>query len=135
MLLENGRLLKNCFVYGEINLKEKMISERYIANLLHILSVRDVETEEHTRRVTSMTLDFARLWNLPKERLADIRAGAQLHDIGKVGIPDSILFKKGPLTEEERAVIRMHPTYAYELLSRLYPYDTWKKACVAREYR
>ena len=49
--------------------------------------------------------------------LVHIRRGALLHDIGKMGIPDNILLKPGPLTEEEWVVMRQHPTYAYELLS------------------
>ena len=55
--------------------------------------------------------------NIPKEHLIHIRRGALLHDIGKVGIPDSILQKPGPLTDEEWVIMRKHPVYAYELLS------------------
>jgi HD-GYP domain-containing protein (c-di-GMP phosphodiesterase class II) len=101
-------------------LKEKTIYENYIEGLLGILCCRDVETGEHTRRVTTMTLRFACLWDLPREQLVHIRRGAQLHDIGKVGIPDAILHKNGSLTDEERAVMQMHPMYAYQLLHPIF---------------
>ncbi len=81
------------------------------------LSLRDMETEGHTQRVTEMTLQLARAMNVNEEELIHIRRGAILHDIGKIGIPDSILLKPGPLTHEEWAIMRMHPVYAYELLS------------------
>jgi len=81
------------------------------------LDMRDRETEGHCRRVTDMTLMVARAMNIPKEHLIHIRRGALLHDIGKVGIPDNILQKPGPLTEEEWVIMRKHPVYAYELLS------------------
>ncbi len=81
------------------------------------LDLRDKETEGHTRRVTDMTLRLARAMGVPEADLVDIRRGALLHDIGKMGIPDSILLKPGPLTEEEWKVMRRHPVYAYEFLS------------------
>ncbi len=81
------------------------------------LELRDRDTEGHSRRVTEMTLRLARAMNIPEELLVHIRRGALLHDIGKMGIPDSILRKPGPLTEEEWVVMRKHPEYAYEMLS------------------
>jgi HD-GYP domain-containing protein (c-di-GMP phosphodiesterase class II) len=64
-----------------------------------------------------MTLRLARALGLGEAELAHIRRGALLHDIGKMGIPDSILLKPGPLTEAEWVVMRQHPTYAYHLLA------------------
>jgi len=81
------------------------------------LDLRDRETEGHTQRVTLKTLRLARAFGLRDEELAHIRRGALLHDIGKMGIPDNILLKAGPLTEEEWALMRRHPVYAYELIS------------------
>ncbi len=97
-------------------MKEEKIFEMHVQNLIRILSLKDLETEEHTHRVAAMTFHFAHLWNIPKKQLFYIRCGAQLHDIGKIGIPDAILHKSNPLTNEERAVVQMHPIYAYELL-------------------
>lgn len=81
------------------------------------LDLRDRETEGHTRRVTEMTIRLARALDVAEDDLIHIRRGALLHDIGKMGIPDSILLKPGKLTEDEWEVMRKHPVYAYELLS------------------
>lgn len=81
------------------------------------LDLRDQETEGHSQRVTEMTLRLAREIGVPEADLVHIRRGALLHDIGKMGIPDRVLFKAGRLTAEEREVMRRHPVYAYELLS------------------
>jgi PAS domain S-box-containing protein len=81
------------------------------------LDLRDKETEGHTLRVTEMTLRLARSLGIPEEELAHIRRGALLHDICKMGVPDGIFLKPGPLTEEEWTIMRKHPVYAYELLS------------------
>ena len=80
------------------------------------LDLRDRETEGHTRRVTEMALRLARALNVNEDALIHIRRGALLHDIGKMGVPDSILHKPGPLSSEEWEVMRMHPIYAYEML-------------------
>lgn len=80
------------------------------------LDLRDKETEGHTQRVTELTLRLAGAMGMPEEALIHVRRGALLHDIGKMGIPDGILLKPGPLTEEEWAVMRRHPVYAHQLL-------------------
>ncbi|MBI5796134.1 MAG: HD domain-containing protein [Planctomycetes bacterium] len=81
------------------------------------LDLRDKETEGHSQRVTEMTLELARAFSVKEEELPHIRRGALLHDIGKMAIPDNILLKPGPLTEEEWTIMRKHPEYAYQLLS------------------
>ena len=81
------------------------------------LDLRDKETEGHTQRVAEKTVLMARALGLSDGELVHIRRGALLHDIGKMGIPDSILLKPGPLTDEEWIIMRRHPIHAYELLS------------------
>jgi response regulator RpfG family c-di-GMP phosphodiesterase len=81
------------------------------------LDLRDKETEGHSQRVTEMTLRLAEAIGVSSDELIHARRGALLHDVGKLGIPDAILLKPGKLTEEEWQVMRMHPTYAYEMLS------------------
>jgi response regulator RpfG family c-di-GMP phosphodiesterase len=81
------------------------------------LDLRDKETEGHSQRVTEMTLRLARAMGMGQSELVHVRRGALLHDIGKMGIPDSILLKPALLTEEQTAIMRRHPVYAYELLS------------------
>ena len=83
------------------------------------LDLRDKETEGHTQRVTEMTVNLARNFGLSEAELVDVRRGGLLHDIGKMGVPDHILLKPGELTAEERKLMRMHPVYAYDLLSHI----------------
>ncbi len=80
------------------------------------LDLRDKETEGHTLRVTEMTVKLARLFHFSENELDYVRWGSLLHDIGKVGVPDNILLKPGPLTPEEWVTMRKHATFAYELL-------------------
>jgi PAS domain S-box-containing protein len=81
------------------------------------LDLRDKETEGHTQRVTNITIHLARAMGLPDKELAYIRQGALLHDVGKLGIPDSILLKPGRLTDDEWVIMQKHPIHAYEWLS------------------
>jgi PAS domain S-box-containing protein len=81
------------------------------------LDLRDRETEGHTQRVTQMTVRLARELRFTEEEIIHIRRGALLHDMGKMGIPDEILQKPGPLTDEEWLIMRKHPQYAYQMLS------------------
>jgi PAS domain S-box-containing protein len=83
----------------------------------HALDLRDKETEGHSRNVAEMTVKLARFASISDEELIQIRRGALLHDIGKMGVPDSILLKHDKLTDEEWAVMRKHPVFAFELLS------------------
>jgi putative nucleotidyltransferase with HDIG domain len=81
------------------------------------LDLRDKETEGHTQRVAQMTEQMAREMGFSETALLHIRRGALLHDIGKMGVPDTVLLKPGALSEEEWEIMRRHPVYAYELLS------------------
>jgi HD-GYP domain-containing protein (c-di-GMP phosphodiesterase class II) len=81
------------------------------------LELRDRETEGHTRRVTELTLHLARRLGISDDELVNIYRGVLLHDIGKMGVPDQILKKTGPLTDVEWAEMRLHPQFAYDLLS------------------
>jgi putative nucleotidyltransferase with HDIG domain len=83
----------------------------------HALDLRDKETEEHTLRVTNLTLQLAQAIGVSDSALIHIQRGALLHDIGKMGIPDTILRKSGALSDDEWAMMRQHPQLAYEMLS------------------
>ena len=91
----------------------------------HALDLRDRETEGHTLRVTEMAVDLARLVGLDKESIVHMRRGGLLHDIGKLGVPDNVLLKSGPLTDEEWIVMRMHPQFAHDWLA---PIDYLRKS-------
>ncbi|HEX9021399.1 MAG TPA: HD domain-containing phosphohydrolase [Nitrospirota bacterium] len=80
------------------------------------LDLRSKETERHTERVSEMTVRLARAMGVGESDVVHIRRGALLHDIGKIGVPDSILLKPGPLTGEEWALMRKHPVYAFDML-------------------
>ena len=80
------------------------------------LDLRDCETEGHSRRVASVAVAMARVMKLPDDQLIHIWRGALLHDIGKLGVPDSILLKPASLTEEEWQIMRLHPVYGYDWL-------------------
>jgi putative nucleotidyltransferase with HDIG domain len=84
---------------------------------LRALFLRDKETQEHTQRVVEMTERLARAMGVSEGELENIRRGALLHDIGKLAIPDSILLKPGPLSDEQWTIMKKHPIYAYQLLS------------------
>jgi PAS domain S-box-containing protein len=81
------------------------------------MDIRDHETEGHTQRVTELTIRLAQKFGLNDEEIAQIRRGALLHDMGKLGIPDAILLKPGPLTDEEWVIMRQHPRIAFDMLS------------------
>lgn len=81
------------------------------------MDLRDKETEGHTLRVTELALRLAKLMGMSEAELVQVRRGALLHDIGKLGIPDAILLKPDKLSDEEWVSMRQHPTYAYEMLS------------------
>jgi len=83
------------------------------------LELRDEITEGHTRRVTELTLKLARALNIPENEIVHIRRGALLHDIGKMGIPDSILHKPGPFTAQERMIMQQHTQYARDMLASI----------------
>jgi PAS domain S-box-containing protein/putative nucleotidyltransferase with HDIG domain len=81
------------------------------------LDLKDRETEGHTQRVTHLTIRLAQRMGVPPADRVHFWRGALLHDIGKMGVPDSILLKPGKLTEEEWKIMREHPTYSYQMLA------------------
>ena len=91
--------------------------EATIEGWSHALDLRDKETEGHSQRVTEITLRLAKAMGIGDAELVKVRHGALLHDIGKMGVPDSILLKPGKLTDEEWVLMRKHPALAHELLS------------------
>lgn len=112
---------------SEHNLKraarsEALLKESYELTLegwVKALEYRDRETEGHCRRVTSLSMQLADLVGLKDDEITQIHNGALLHDIGKMAIPDSILFKPGPLDDAEWAQMRKHPIYAKEMLESI----------------
>ncbi|HEV2468007.1 MAG TPA: HD domain-containing phosphohydrolase [Candidatus Sulfotelmatobacter sp.] len=83
------------------------------------LDAKDAETEGHCQRVTAITILIAKIMKVGKEPLRHIARGAFLHDIGKMGIPDQVLRKPGPLTEDERELMKRHCDIGYTVLKRI----------------
>ena len=96
-----------------------MAYEATIEGWSRAMDLRDKETEGHTQRVTEMTTKLAWTMGMSNEQIGHIRHGALLHDMGKLGVPDSILFKAGNLTDEECVIMHKHPQFAYDLLSSI----------------
>ena len=83
------------------------------------LELRDKETEGHSERVTKLTVKLVEALGIQGEALVNVRRGALLHDIGKMGTPDAILHKNGLLDERERQIIQQHPGHAYNMLKHI----------------
>jgi PAS domain S-box-containing protein/putative nucleotidyltransferase with HDIG domain len=99
------------------SLELRFAYEETIEGWARALDLRDHETEGHSRRVTEMTVRLCQQLGVPAEKLMDVRRGALLHDIGKMGVPDAILLKPGKLTPEEWQKMKQHPEFAAKLLS------------------
>jgi len=112
--IDNARLFERL---QRSNLELELAYDATIEGWSRALDLRDEGTEGHTQRVAEMTLQLARALGIRGEELVHVRRGALLHDIGKMGVPDAILLKPGPLSDDEWAIMRRHPTYAYEMLS------------------
>jgi PAS domain S-box-containing protein len=112
--IDNARLFEG---FQRANVELTLAYDATLEGWSRALDLRDKETEGHTQRVTEMTLRLARAMGMSEGELVQMRRGALLHDIGKMGIPDSILLKPGPLTDEEWGVMRQHPALAHEMLS------------------
>lgn len=117
----NKSLKKNETLFNEL----EQSYETTLDSWSRALDLRDKETEGHTQRVAELTLRIAKKMNFSKEELIHIRRGALLHDIGKLGVPDNILLKPGPLTDEEMNFMRQHTKFAYELI---YPIEYLRPA-------
>ncbi len=108
-------------------LRVKELEEQHLAfrNSLvcafnQLLDLKDLNTGVHSTRLAEWALRVSRKMNIPEERSYQVEVAALLHDVGKVGVPDAILKKNGPLTPDERALINRHPEYSWSIL-RLLP--------------
>ena len=114
--------IDNTKLFNEL---QKTNSELYLAyditleGWVKTLELRDLESHEHSERTVDMTMMLVKQFNFRDSTLSHIRRGALLHDIGKLGIPDQILNKPGPLTEKEWLIVKQHPMIAYDLLSKI----------------
>lgn len=96
-----------------------MAYDRTINGWAKALEIRDFETQGHSKRVTELSVTLARAFSYSDSELVNLRRGAMLHDIGKMGIPDKILLKPGKLSDKEWKIMKQHPLIAYDLLSNI----------------
>jgi PAS domain S-box-containing protein/putative nucleotidyltransferase with HDIG domain len=111
--IDNAQLFDNI---QRVNMELVIAYEATIDGWARAFDLRDKETEGHTRLVTELTLALAKAVGINDSELQHIRRGALLHDIGKMGISDRILLKKGKLTKKEWEVMRTHPALAFKML-------------------
>ena len=112
--------IDNAILFDSLQRSNSELTLAYDATIegwSHALDLRDKETEGHSRRVTEMTVRLARAFGFSEAELVQVRWGALLHDMGKMGIADGILLKPSPLTAEEWVLMKQHPTIAYEMLA------------------
>lgn len=119
------KLLQERTKLQEANERLLAAYEATIATLSNALDLRDRETEGHSRRVAELTVQLAQESNISEEEITHLRRGALLHDVGKIGIPDSILHKPDRLTDHEWVFMRQHPQFAYGML---YPIEYLRPA-------
>lgn len=103
------------------DLEEEALSayDRMIEAWSAAMETREKKASGHVKRITEMALELAREMGFTEDQLPNIRRGALLHDIGKLGIPDDIILKPGKLTEDEYQVVKKYPQYAEEWLSEI----------------
>lgn len=114
--------IANAQLYAKAQQAIEDLSQAYDATLKgwsRVLDMRDHVTDEHTHRVADMTVTLATRMGIPASDLAHIRRGALTHDIGKMGIPDTILQKPGLLSDDEQKIMQTHPEKAYQILSQI----------------
>jgi len=112
--------IDNLSLFGKLqrsNTDLRLAYDETIEGWSRALDLRDKETEGHTQRVTTVAVRLARALGVSGEALLQLKRGALLHNIGKMGVPDSILLKPGAPTPKERFIIERHPDMAYKLLA------------------
>lgn len=114
-----GLIIRRYELIEALKSSQKDLLESYDATIegwARAMGIRDIETFEHTRRVVEIALAIGKAMHLDAQSLEDLRRGSLLHDIGKIGIPDSILLKPASLTKEEQQIMQSHASFGYELL-------------------
>jgi len=94
-------------------------AEAAFMTLALTIEARDPSTNGHCERLATLSVQLGRALNLPTEDLAALHRGGYLHDVGKIGVPDSVLLKPGPLTTEEFDLMKRHPDIGDSLCAPL----------------
>ena len=112
--IENATLMDEV---QKVNVNLRSAYDATIEGWARSIDLRDGDSDQHAKRVAELTIELAQSIGVQGEALLTMRRGALLHDIGKLGIPEAILLKDGPLTNEEWKIMKTHPTAAKQLLT------------------
>lgn len=104
-------------------LANQKLVEGIVNALNNALEAKDPYTRGHSKRVSQMSWEIARSMGLSASKCEQVRLAALFHDIGKIGISDSVLLKSAPLTSEEFMEIKKHPIYSYNILEPVDPFN------------
>ena len=104
----------------ELEEQQSALRNSLVCGFNQLLDLKDIGTGVHSTRLAEWAIRVARKFDFPESSMYQVEVAALLHDIGKVGVPDAILKKQGPLTADERAIINRHPEYSWSIL-RLFP--------------
>ena len=116
--------ISNSYLHSHVNMQNTKLEEAYmqtIDTLRFAVETRDKETRGHSERVSSLACALAKTLQLPSDQIELIRTAGLFHDIGKIGVPDSILLKNGPLTDDEFREIQNHPVMGENILVTYVP--------------
>ena len=112
-----GTFAANTYTRLQLTTKLESFYTETLEALVSALEARDPSTEAHAGRIADLAIALAVALQIPTEAKRDMRLGAILHDVGKIGISDTILLKRGPLTAAEEQLMRSHPTIGAQMLS------------------
>jgi len=121
MRLFDFLIRKAAFAIENMALYESLISNFYgiLKSLVNALEAKDLYTGKHSERVTRYAIEVARILGCSGAQLESVQTVGYLHDIGKIGVADSILNKPGPLTAEEYEIVKKHPVIGESIVSEL----------------
>jgi HD-GYP domain-containing protein (c-di-GMP phosphodiesterase class II) len=114
---QDAKLVQTIQSLQRTNIELSLAYDATVEGFVRALEMREREPLGHTRQVAEVTARLAKAAGIQEPEIPHVRRGAFLHDIGKLGIPESILHKTEPLTDDEWTVIRSHPQISYDLLS------------------
>lgn len=104
----------------ELEEQQSTLRNSLVCGFNQLLDLKDIGTGVHSTRLAEWAIRVARKFDFPEDHMYQVEVAALLHDIGKIGVPDAILKKPGPLTAEERGIMNRHPEYSWSIL-RLFP--------------
>lgn len=122
-LVTNVTLLKLVEEVDTLKRQYKDTCEMSVRAILHALDCKDHYTYGHSMRVAFFATTLGREWGLSDEELYDLELTALFHDIGKIGVPDSVLLKPSKLTDEEFDMMKSHPVKSAEILKGFEPFE------------